>query len=385
MKRLTRTLSDTTAGALDDMTAQTRQQHHRLPGTPARAGSTDRSGHPDGTPSARPSPAAMRWAHGALAEAVPGLAQNVAAVRMLRDGRKRLAVLDLTNGLGSMGPKLVLKQYADDRGAWTRQWLHRIAGAGFAPPARFAVTSALGWSGTQRTLVTDLAPGRPWTHWLLSPSADRNAAAATAADWLTTLQALPVTLPDRTSHRAETELRRQSAELADHYPEHGAHLGRIVGLIHHQLYCNTRAPVPGLTPSHGDLHPNNIFLNRGDPLDITGIDIDTAGLRRPSYDVGYALAQLLIVSWMHTGAFHSGAAAGRVFWQRWATQSGRDAEAVPAEVARALIQSLHFELVTYHTERIDIIDRWLTLADTVLASGINNLWPAITTAEEATR
>ncbi len=49
---------------------------------------------------------------------------------------------------------------------------------------------------------------------------------------------------------------------------------------------------------------------------------------------------------------------------------GRDAEAVPAELVRALVQSLHFELVTYRTDRSELLDRWLDLAESVLTDGV---------------
>lgn len=311
------------------------------------------------------SPSAAHWAGGVLADVVPGGSGGVAAVRLLRDGHKRLAVLQRHRA-----SSLVLKQYADDRGAWTCRWLQRLTDAGLDAPGEFRVTAARGWSATYRTLVTDVAPGAAWADWLTATEQNRDAAAVAAADWLTALQTLSVALPDRTAHRAVANLHHEASGLAVTFPEVASRLRRVAQAAATRLdESATCASVRRLVPSHGDLHPNNLYLMAGAPLVATAIDVDTAGMRRPSYDVGYALAQLLVVSWQRTGSFRTGAAAAQVFWQRWAG-IGNDVDAVPAEAARALVQSLHFELITYRTGRTDLLARWLDLADAVLAHGV---------------
>ncbi|MBW6437303.1 aminoglycoside phosphotransferase family protein [Actinoplanes hulinensis] len=319
---------------------------------------------------------AMRWARNVLATAVPPLAGSLDQVVMLRDGHRRLALLELCDGRW-----LALKQYRDSQGAWTRKWLQRLTDAGFAPPARFAVTPARGWSGIHHTLVTDVAGGHPWTHWLRAPAAGC-AAAVAAADWLIRLQSLSVTLPDRTRYRAGEQLRWQAGRLADQYPDHATRLLRVAETTHRLLHDNRQAAGPGLVPSHGDLHPENLHVTRGGSPTVTAIDVDTAGLRRPSYDVGYALAQLLVASWMRTGSFRPGAGAGLAFWRRWTAHNGTDADAVPAEVARTLMQSLHFELITYRTARTALLDRWLDIAEAVLADGLCAAFHTLTTVQE---
>lgn len=360
-----------------------RPQHKRRP-EPGHLVARYGQASPDVTPQAvgsagAASPAATRWSRGVLTDTVPALSGQLDGVRVLRDGPKRLAVLEFCGG-----SCLVLKQYADDRGAWTRRWLQRLAEADFAPPARFAVTPTRGWSGTHRTLVTDLAPGHAWTHWLQTPAADRDAAAVAVADWLTRLQSLPVALPDRTGYRSGEELRRQSGQLASQHPSHAPRLLRVAEAAHRRLYGNPGRLGPDLVASHGDLHPENLHVAAGKPLAVTAIDLDTAGLRRPSYDVGYALAQLLVVSWMRTGSFSAGASAGLTFWHRWTTRDSSNADAVPAEVVRALVQSLHFELITYDTGRTDLLDRWLHIAEIVLTAGVPTTFHALTAVQEVT-
>lgn len=307
----------------------------------------------------------LRWARSVLAESSPELTHALADVRVLREGPKRLVVAHLADRTG-----LVLKQYADDRGAWTRRWLQRLAAAGFVPPARFAVTPARGWSSTHRTLVTDLAAGPSWSRALHAPAADRSAAATAAADWLIRLQSLSVALPERSTHRAGPELCRQSSRLADGYPDHASRLRWVARTAHRRLYDHLNVVGTELVVSHGDLHPENLHVATGAAPTVTAIDVDTAGLRRPSYDVGYAIAQLLIVSWMRTGSFQAGAASALVFWDRWTAPGPSDVDAVPAQMARALVQSLDFELITYGTRRVELLGHWLDIAEAALTDGV---------------
>ncbi len=330
-------------------------------------GPTPDGAAPASDPWAGLSPGAAHWAGGVLADVVPGGAGGVVAVRLLRDGHKRLAVLHRGSARS-----LVLKQYADDRGAWTGRWLQRLTDAGLAAPGGCRVTPVRGWSALDRTLVTDLAPGAAWGDWLTATDQNRDAAAVAAADWLTALQALSVALPDRTAHRAVANLHQEASRLAVAFPEVAPRLRQVAQAAAARLAETTTClSVRRLVPSHGDLHPNNLHVMAGSPWVATAIDVDTAGMRRPSYDVGYALAQLLVVSWQRTGSFRTGAAAAQVFWQRWAG-TGNDLAAVPAEVTRALVQSLHFELITYRTGRTDLLARWLDLADAVLTDGVES-------------
>ncbi|MGV8846877.1 phosphotransferase [Tessaracoccus sp.] len=320
------------------------------------------------------SAAACAWAQGVLEDTRNH--DPITSLRVLRGGAKRLAVVSFEEA-----PDLVLKQYADDRGAWTQRWLRRLAAAGFASPSRLGVTRTRGWSRTHRTLVTDLAPQHPWTSWMVAAPQHRDAAAKAAADWLSSLQTLEVSLPDRSSFRAAEDLQRQCRELSTTFPTHAASLQSASQLVHARLYSS--GPHEALVPSHGDLHPNNLHI-AVDGLRVVGIDVDTAGMRRPSYDVGYALAQMLIVSWMRNGSFHAGAAAGRVFWHRWSAHSSHDADTVGAESARALIQSLHFELITYRNGRTDLLGAWLHVAHLALTIGLPNTLDILSTAEEIT-
>lgn len=328
------------------------------------------------------------WVEEVLADAVPGDLGEPVTVRMVRPAPKRLADVVLADG-----SSLVLKQYVDDRGAWTRRFLNSLVAAGFGAPsgpgslgsaraeaerARFGVTPALGWSAAQRTLVAQRAPGRSWRSRLPGPVST----AADVAEWLAALQTVNVALPDRTDYRADAALRHQGHELTECLSEHGERLRGIVSAVSSRLSADGQTV--DLVTSHGDLHPGNLFVAGPAPVRVIAIDLDTVGLRRASYDVGYLVAQLLVTSWMRTGSFDVGGREAATLWHRWLGMSGQDAGAVPAQVARALIQSLHFERVTYGSGTPQLSNTWLDLAETVLAAGVDSLLstlPSVTKAD----
>ncbi|MDI9629673.1 MAG: phosphotransferase [Acidobacteriota bacterium] len=303
------------------------------------------------------------WLRETLEEQTPGLADSVSWVDVLRAGPKRLAIVALRDGR-----RLALKQYPDQRGALTNRWLRRLTAAGFTEPSRFRVTSARGWSPARRTLLADVAPGSPWSEWVGRDLAGRVQTAVAAAEWLLALQRLPVSLEDRSDYRSVGEMRGEVRRLAVIFPDRQ---DEFEGIRHDVAGVLAGKPVR-LVPSHGDLHPQNLWILDGPSPAVTALDLDTAGFRRPSYDVGYAVAMLLVSSWMNTGDFRAGADLAEAFWNRW-LKEGQDAAAVPAEVARALVQSLHFELVTYRTGELRILPRWLRLARAALDDGIQSM------------
>ncbi len=329
------------------------------------------------TVNGRPRLSALSWAEDVLSETNSALPAEIGELRLLRDGAKRLAVVTLKDR-----PPLVLKQYVNDRGAWTHLWMDRLCEAGLAPPARLSVTPARGWSHSHSTLVADMAPDFAWTTWLVESEPKRSAAAGAAADWLVGLQELNVELPDRATYRAADELTRHCVDLGASFPTFARALTDIHHDIRAHLYEGNTPRGIAHVPSHGDLHPNNLHIADDAHLSVTAIDLDIAGMRRPSYDVGYAITQMLIVSWMRTGSMQIGADAAQTFWNRWSRSGAPDAVAVGAESARALLQSLHFELVTHRNERTELLVPWVAVARSMLTNGVPHTLRTLATPKE---
>ncbi len=305
-------------------------------------------------------PDAETWVADVLARTGVASLEEVAGVRLVRDGRKRLAHVRLATD-----KELVLKQYRDREGVQTNLALQRLADAGLAAPGRFRVTLALGWDDDNLTQVTERASGLDWGTWFDREPKELRRASSAVADWITTLQQLPILLPDQTEHRSPARLMREARELADLYPDHAATVLDTARQAADALSVDAES----LVPSHGDLHLDEVFISDDPQPVVTVVDLDTAGARRPSDDIGFALAMVLVSSRLRTGSFVPGATAGLALWTRWAL-TGPDQTAVPSQMVRSLVMSLHLELVAYAKDRGYLLPLWLDLASAALASGV---------------
>jgi len=301
-------------------------------------------------------------------------------IKVLRDKRRPLVSGDLLETDGTRRT-VVAKAYHDNRGARTLRLLHLLSDAGLRT-GRFTVTAGLGWSRDRRALVTEEAPGLAWSELLLNPVHELAQASAAVAAWLATLQSLPLGsgpepgLPNHSIDRARSDTHAQVEELGEHFPR--AHR-RLALLSQQALVDLTAAADEPLVPSHGDLHPHNIRVHRdGTDLLVTALDLDRVGWRRRSYDVGHAVAQLLIMSVMRCRSFVPGALAAQAFliWLSGEASSALHA-AVGAEVTRALLRSLHHEFVNPANEPLDLLPAWCAVAEAILSDGVAEVLPRL--------
>lgn len=305
------------------------------------------------------------------------------SVIVLRGGRRPLVAGDVV-GAGGMPRTVVAKAYRDDRGAATLALLHRLVDSGLGVDP-FQVTTGLAWSARHRTLITERATGEAWSEVMAGGGQRLEVTSRAVGQWLVALQSLPVRrlaegwLPDRSDYRAERDLVSQVGLLGLVYPTYRR---RLTGLAQQALSVLGAAPAVPVVPSHGDLHPHNVHV-AVDPtgvVQVTALDLDTAGWRRPSYDPGYAVAQLLVMSRTRCQSFVPGARAALAFWSAWSPteRSATDRAAVPAQLTRALVQSLHYELVTLDNGRVDLLPSWCALAESALADGVPRLLDRLT-------
>jgi Ser/Thr protein kinase RdoA (MazF antagonist) len=120
-------------------------------------------------------------------------------------------------------------------------------------------------------------------------------------------------------------------------------------------------------PSHGDFHPENVFVGPGI---ITVIDFDRAGVREPAFDVGYALGQLLAMSYLSLGDWQPGARAGLEFWGHYERERPAPPpwSRVAVHAARGMLLSLYWEVCALPGRRTDLVSLWLDLIETWLRS-----------------
>ena len=257
--------------------------------------------------------------------------------------------------------EIVAKFYGSDRGTKALRALQKLWEAGFRPPARYCVPRPYGYFPEQGALLQANAPGATWASFLRGDERALAAVSAQAGAWLVQLQRSPVSAEAKSWKSDIDSAQRFAQELASSFPEHASRLEPVA----EQFIQALRAEGIPLLPSHGDYHPKNVFLTPGL---TTVIDFDTMGLREAAFDVGYAIGQLLIMSYFQIGDFAPGARAGLAFWRHYQVGGPATWTRVAAQVARAFLQSLHYELCTLRNNRVELLDLWPDLIEEWLHS-----------------
>ncbi len=248
--------------------------------------------------------------------------------------------------------EVVAKVYAVECGLHALEALQKLWNTGFQAPSRYRVTRPKGYSLEQGTLFQAKAPGVPWADLLGGDETAMSEASARAAAWLIRLQksALPDIVNSGHEEGYGALVRRVTQELISTYPRHLSRLQpaaeRLVTLLPSDAIT--------LVPSHGDFHPENVFLTSDHK---TVIDFDRFGLREAAYDVGYAMGQLLFMSYIRLGDFAPGAQAALAFWRHYSLEGCASWTRVAVQVARLLFQSLHYELCILRSNPPGILER----------------------------
>ena len=226
---------------------------------------------------------------------------------------------------------------------------------GFRAPSPHRVPRPYGFLAAPPVLLQGLAPGRPWSDALSAEPAVQATESRRAADWLLALHAATITALPATADEADA-CRARARELAGRF----SWVARTMVPAGERLAAALAAASPRALPSHGDFHPRNVFLSASG---ATVIDFDTFGSREPAFDVGYAIGQLLIASYLRLGGFVAGAFAARAFWSRYASLRDAGERRVALHVARALLQGLHYDLCTLRNGRVDLLAHWPAVID----------------------
>jgi len=256
---------------------------------------------------------------------------------------------------------VLVKIYGADRGQNGYDALRKLWCADFRSPGRFRVPQPHGYSAELGALVQENVSGILWADYLRGEAAPLRRASALAADWLVRLQQTAVAADVRAVEEELSNVRRFVDELTQAYPSNSSQLLSLA----EQLATKLQAETFPLVPSHGDFHPKNLLLRDGA---ATGVDLDTFGLREAAFDVGYAIGQLLIMSYFRLGDLSRGAQAADALWQRYHEGGQASWHRVAAHVARTLLQSLHYELCTLNNGRVELLTLWPDLAESWLGS-----------------
>jgi Phosphotransferase enzyme family len=247
--------------------------------------------------------------------------------------------------------KVVVKFYGSDRGQTGYETLVKLWEAGFRPPSAYRVPHVYGYLPQRGALIQSQVQGTHWADYLGSDFRALRASSTAAADWLLALQRTEVEGAVADPVRDANNVRRFIAELGSLYPASVSRLERLGKRLIGELE-DERIP---LVSSHGDFHPKNVFLSEEA---TTVIDFDTFACREEARDAGYAIGQLLVMSWFRLTDFGPGAEAASAFWRRFSEGNGCPWDRVALHIALTLLQSLHYELYTLKNGRTELLDLW---------------------------
>jgi hypothetical protein len=264
--------------------------------------------------------------------------------------RKRILFLEMSydDGCGMVHDEVVAKLYGSDRGANAFRALTFLWESGFRSPAGHRVPRPYGYSRKLATLVQGHVPGGHWADVLLSPNGVIEDASERAAEWLVHLHGTDIPAARRGPKEEDIAVTRYARELVRAFPAAARDIEALTARIHERL---PEVGEPSVTV-HGDFHAKNVFL-QGSVTAV--IDFDTFARGEPAIDLGFAVGQLLIMSYFRSGSFQRGGRAARAFLTRYDDWSP---ERLALHVARTLLQSLHYELCVLRNGRVELLALW---------------------------
>jgi aminoglycoside phosphotransferase (APT) family kinase protein len=309
------------------------------------------------------------YARALLADAVPELADGTWRLlewrlRDLRGGRRKpVALYGLNYEDGDGAPRSVevavkVFRAKRHRAAIAHDAATGLWADGFRPPSPLRVPRPLGFAPARSAVVSELGEGVPWADFLHAEPAALRDASVRAAAWLARLQRAAAR-PPAAGPEGERPVAAQLADLARHQPGHRAALAALG----ERLVPRLAEPQAPAVPSHGDFHPKNVLLRGGN---ATGIDLDGFALREPAFDVGWAMGQLLSMSYFRLGDMRRGAEAAAAFWAAYDGPAAWSRVAV--HVARTCVDVLHYVVYALDTGEVALLDAWPPLAHAWLDS-----------------
>ncbi len=310
-------------------------------------------------------PALDGWERCVLGHFRAGPDARCRALAFRRKGRKLLIEFELAALDGVVRPERCIgKSYVDDRGQRIFDFQSQVWRAGLRPPAPYTVARPICYIAERNLLLQEKAPGRPVADFLLGDSMAATSAAARCAAWVAALQAVPVK-PESSLEKVRYGVERYARELAELFPSHALRFERLACCA---LEALALRQIALLVPSHGDLHPENLFV--GDDGRLTAVDLDKFGSQERAADVGYFLAQTEIMGYFRHGSFAATARAREEFLRAYEEAGGALCPArLGLYVGLAFLQSLHYELWVFRNGKTHIVEPWLRNAERGIRGG----------------
>lgn len=300
----------------------------------------------------------------------------------LQDVRTKIRKLVLTYDVVYMdelaqrrSERVVAKAYyRGESGAEGFELMRQLWNAGMDASKRYSVVRPIAYINESEIMLMALAPGQTFKAYL-DQAREREAfsAAKAAGRWLAALHRLSLPLGKRLTMQDEiAAVQRYRDELNTAQPQKRAEITAISEVILSELRSLSEDRKLLI---HGDYHPANIFIDSSGK--VTVIDLDQARCGDPWWDVAYGAYQIQIAGYHRFGSFSAYdrfvAAFLQAYFHAMSTQRKHDAQAwldsLDSEAvrhrlhlyrARALFESLHYELCVYRTGDTRLLEAYLT-------------------------
>jgi hypothetical protein len=251
------------------------------------------------------------------------------------------------------------KVYGRDCGQPHFDALLQLWKAGFRPPSLFTVVYPIAYVPDRYLLLAEKAPGRLASEILFRAPQAATDAIQRAAGWLVALHATSIDVPSRLD-QVRTAVARYGHELAECLPEQAMRVESLTARVLEGLSPSQLTP---LVPSHGDFHPEHVFIT---DYRVTAIDLDTFGGQERAADVAYFLGQTAIMGYFRLGSFAATTQARYRFLQAYLEAAPLQRSRLALYLGICFLQSLHYELCVWRTGNLLIAEPWLTNAERCL-------------------
>ncbi len=239
--------------------------------------------------------------------------------------------------------EIIAKRYADGaEGERAFQAMTALWEGGFTNGSDFKIVKPFCYFPDLKLFFQGKAQGKPLSEFINQGDPSILEQMKKAARWLLKLHNHNP-IPDQIAamHIGHTPFEMIGKQLADAYPKFTLRLEELVSAVG-QKYSSF-IDIDTLIV-HGDFHPDNIFIS---PSGATVVNFDETHLSDPALDVGYFVAQTLIISFFAGRYLDSVKHETRTFLETYFT--GMDSKKskaldkrITVYVVRNIIESLHY-------------------------------------------
>lgn len=275
-----------------------------------------------------------------------------------------------SNGV-SRSIEVVAKRYADGvEGERAFRAMQSLWEAGFGEGSRLSIPKPLCYLPDSKLLIQEMAPGVLLPEYLGRSDSAALARFRMAARWLHKLHRFPASAaPVGSDEEDASSVTLFADQLAERYPHPAGRVAELAASIRRRLNCPNEMP---LAITHGDFHPENIFVTGAT---ATVIDFDRCVLSDPARDLACFVADVRDMGYRSSGSLDAAnGQVGAFLNAYWAASRPEHRERlgrrICAYAAQRVLERMYYVLCVLGVDNPDVlsagleeIDQFLSAAD----------------------